>query len=101
MQRSQSSGPSWSSWKTDLRVHLWTSFVAACLEATAFFAFFDPLMQASDDAPPAWLMHRPGAYALGLVLFWTFTLGASALSAYLPASALLLDTAVPGSRKTT
>ena len=100
MQSNQSAGaPSWPSWINEMRVHVWTAFVAACLEATAFFAFFDPLMQGSADQPPAWLAHRASAYALGLLLFWIFTLGASALNAYLSEAGPMFGAVDPQSRE--
>ena len=79
----------WSQWKEDIRVRLWTAFVAAGLESMAFFAYFDPLMQGSDELPPSWLEHRPMVYAIGLASFWALTVAVSALNAYLPVSGLL------------
>jgi hypothetical protein len=73
----------WSRWKADVATRMWTSLVAACLEALAFFAYFDPLMQGSDAPPPYWLIHRPTAYAFGVGACWAFTMTASALNAIL------------------
>lgn len=70
-------------------MNLWTSLVVGSFAGMAFFVYFDPLMQGSDELPPPWLAHRPTAYCAGLILFCLFTIAVSAMNAYLQASSPL------------
>ena len=74
---------SWSRFSERIGVTLWTSFLAACLETVVFFALFDPMMLGIGQATPPWLAMRTAAYAAGFFFFWTFTVAASALTAYM------------------
>jgi hypothetical protein len=48
-----------------------------------FFAFFDPLLLADDDAPPTWITSRMTGYALGFFFFWIVTALSAVLTSYL------------------
>lgn len=69
--------------RQDVGVFLWSSFLAACLATMIFFAFFDPLLLAHDDAPPRWLTDRMTGYAIGFFFFWFVCAIAAILTAYL------------------
>jgi hypothetical protein len=73
----------WPRFVADLGILLWASFLAACVATLLFFAFFDPLLLADDDAPPSWLADRNTAYAIGFFFFWSICTIASFLTAYL------------------
>jgi hypothetical protein len=62
--------PAWSRMRQDVGAVAWSSFLAACLATMIFFAFFDPLLLASDDSPPAWLESRMTGYGIGFFFFW-------------------------------
>ncbi len=61
----------WSRLRQDVGAVVWSSFLAACLATMLFFAAFDPLLLANDDAPPWWLESRMTGYGIGF-----FSLGA-------------------------
>ena len=73
----------WPRFREDLGVLLWASFLAACVATAFFFAYFDPLLLASDVMPPAWLTDRMTGYAIGFFFFWGVCTIASFLTAYL------------------
>lgn len=73
----------WPRFREDLGVLLWAAFLAACAATALFFAYFDPLLLASDDVPPAWLADRMTGYAVGFFFFWGVCTIASFLTAYL------------------
>jgi hypothetical protein len=73
----------WPRFREDLGVLLWASFLAACAATAFFFAYFDPLLLASDVTPPAWLADRMTGYAVGFFFFWGVCTIASFLTAYL------------------
>lgn len=66
-----------------LGVVTWASFLVASIETMTFFAFFDPELLGMHDIPPEWTANRMAGYTFGFFLFWAFTLGAAALTAYL------------------
>ena len=74
---------SWSRVKERIGVALWTSFLAAGVETSAFFAFLDPWVLGHDETIPSWLVVRPAAYGAGFFFFWLFTFAAAALTAYM------------------
>lgn len=76
----------WSRLRQDIGAVVWTAFLAASLATMVFFAMFDPLLLARDDAPPRWLADRMTGYTLGFFFFW----GMSTVSALL--TAWLIDT---------
>lgn len=49
---------------------LWAAFLTACFGTMVFFAIFDPVLLAHDDAPPGWLADRMTGYACGFFFFW-------------------------------
>jgi hypothetical protein len=73
----------WSRAVERLGVALWTSFLAACLETAAFFAFIDPWVLGSAATIPPWFSYRPAAYGSGFFFFWLCTFIGSALTAYM------------------
>ncbi|HET9446574.1 MAG TPA: hypothetical protein VFO35_09965 [Steroidobacteraceae bacterium] len=73
----------WPRFREDLGVLLWAAFLAACVAMALFFAYFDPLLLAADDAPPRWLADRMTGYAVGFFFFWGVCTIASFLTAYL------------------
>ena len=74
---------SWSRFSERVGVILWASFLAACLETTVFFAYFDPMVLDGNASTPTWLALRPAAYAAGFFFFWVFTFVGSTLTAYM------------------
>ena len=62
--------PAWSRLREDVGAVIWSSFLAACLATMLFFAAFDPLLLANDDAPPWWLESRMTGYGIGFFFFW-------------------------------
>jgi hypothetical protein len=83
--------PTWSRLRQDVGAVVWSSFLAACLATMLFFAAFDPLLLASDDAPPWWLESRMTGYSVGFFFFWFVCAVAGFLT-----SALLHSTAPSG-----
>jgi hypothetical protein len=77
------SSPPWSRYRECVGVISWTSFLAACVETLAFFAYFDPMVLGCETVTPPWLAYRPAAYAVGFFFFWTFTFIGSTLTAYM------------------
>ncbi len=73
----------WSRLKRDTGAVLWASFLSASLATMLFFAYFDPLLLAHDDDPPAWLADRMTGYALGFFFFWSISAITGLLVAYL------------------
>ena len=73
----------WPRFREDLGVLLWAAFLAACAATALFFAYFDPLLLAADDAPPRWLADRMTGYTVGFFFFWAVCTIASFLTAYL------------------
>lgn len=69
--------------RIDIGVVVWASFLTACLATMVFFAAFDPLLLANDDAPPRWLRDRMTGYAVGFFCFWLVSGLASAFTALL------------------
>lgn len=84
--------PTWSRLRQDVGAVVWSSFLAACFATMLFFAAFDPLYLASDDAPPWWLESRMTGYGVGFFFFWFVCAVAGFLT-----SALLHSTANSGS----
>jgi len=76
----------WSRRRQEVGTIVWSSFLAACLATTIFFAFVDPLTLGNDDQPPAWLTSRMTGYALGFFFFWIVTMVSAFLTAYLLAT---------------
>jgi hypothetical protein len=60
-------------------VVLWTSFLAAAVEAMFFFAYVDPMLLFSRDLPQFWFESRMTSYSVGFLFFWSFSMVASAL----------------------
>lgn len=83
LQATESNGSNRRLLRQDAGAFLWSSFLAACLATMVFFAFFDPLLLAHDDAPPAWLADRMTGYAVGFFFFWFVCAVAAVLTAYL------------------
>lgn len=75
--------PAWPRFRDDLGVLLWASFLAASIATMFFFAYFDPLLLASDSDPPRWLTDRRTGYAIGFFFFWAVCTIASFLTAWL------------------
>jgi hypothetical protein len=73
----------WSRFSERVSVVAWTSFLAACLETAAFFAYVDPMVLDGLETAPAWLTLRPAAYAAGFFFAWLFTFVGSTLTAYM------------------
>jgi hypothetical protein len=67
----------------DAGVVVWSSFLAACVATTVFFAFVDPLLIGHDDAPPVWARDRMTGYTIGFFFFWIACGVASAFTAFL------------------
>ena len=79
----RSNSSSWSRVKERIGVALWTSFLAASLETSAFFSILDPWVLGHDESIPSWLVGRPAAYGAGFFFFWLFTFAGAALTAYM------------------
>jgi hypothetical protein len=73
----------------DVALLLWASFLAACVGTMLFFAVFDPVLLAHDDAPPHWLADRMTGYACGFFFFWALCSVATLLTAF------MIDTRTP------
>ncbi|MBB6092136.1 hypothetical protein HNQ60_000982 [Povalibacter uvarum] len=73
----------WPMMRRDVAILLWASFLAACVATMFFFAMFDPLLLAHDDAPPRWLSDRMTGYTCGFFFFWFIGATASFLTAFL------------------
>jgi hypothetical protein len=62
---------------------LWAAFLTACIGTMVFFALFDPVLLAHDDAPPWWLADRMTGYACGFFFFWILCSAAACVTAYM------------------
>jgi hypothetical protein len=82
----------WSHVKARIGVALWSSFLAASAETTAFFAFLDPEMLGHDASVPLWLVSRSAAYGAGFFFSWLFTFIGAVLTAYMLDSGRGVDT---------
>ncbi|HEU4485136.1 MAG TPA: hypothetical protein VFR96_06575 [Povalibacter sp.] len=67
----------------DIALLLWAAFLTACIGTMVFFALFDPVLLAHDDAPPPWLADRMTGYACGFFFFWILCSVASLVTAWM------------------
>jgi hypothetical protein len=63
----------------------WTSFVAAGVAETVFFATFDPQVLTASATFP-FELSRLGAYTLGFVLFWVLAAASATTAVWLLAA---------------
>jgi hypothetical protein len=84
----------WSRRRQEVGVIVWSSFLAACLAALLFFAFFDPAQFVDESSPRWWLPNAMAGYAVGFVFFWMISAVAATLTSY------LLETSSPDAQFT-